>query len=216
MVDKGLPHPGQDAEQVIEPSRYREVHVGFAVQDPGSVDEHEPLHIAGKAACVEKRDGAAHGMADQVEPALHARSHQRMNEFGIALGRVEIMPVGRPAKAGQIEGDDVVARGQRWQNRMPVARAAVAQAMNQHHGRRVGRSGLHDVDLPAEIGRVHHLAAVARQGLDRFGIVPHRLNRRHGTRSCRAAPEAHRNPGEDKQVGAQASAHIHRLGRLTS
>ena len=42
---------------------------GVAVQDPRRVDHHQAAHLLGIASGVEERDGAAHGMAHQVDRA---------------------------------------------------------------------------------------------------------------------------------------------------
>ena len=83
--------------------------------------------------------------------------------------RVQDIGLVRAAEAGQVEGQHVILARQPRDERSPIARAIVADAMNQHHRLFVLAAGLVDMRAALEDRLLDHGRIAERRG--GFGLV---------------------------------------------
>ena len=64
----------------------------------------------------------------------------------------------------------MVERRKRWQHRVEVARTAIAQSVDEHHGGGIGGARFYDKGLSPEDGLIHDASPVAGQRADRVRV----------------------------------------------
>jgi len=138
------------AHRALRADAAEELGVHRAVQDAGDVEQNHAADTLRIEPGVRERHRAAHGVPDKREGALHAAREHAFQHARQVLRGIQVIALVGVAEAGKVHGVNPVALGQGRNDRDPVARRGLAQAVHQHHRLGAFRAGLVKRDPAAE------------------------------------------------------------------